>query len=301
MSPARATLRGVGLVAAAAILFVTIRDAASEVRTLPLRFDPGAMGLSVGLLVVTYLGLAAIWARLLRDLGVPVRFGAALQTWSFSNLGRYIPGKVWQIAGSAVVARDLGLPAGLSVVTTLLSLAAMIGTGAGLGLLLAADALPRAAPRPALAVVALAVAILVLRPDFVRGTLVRLPKALGVSSVPPLRRTAMARLVGAHVLAWVGQGVSLAVLATTLGPIPAKEFLRFVGAYAFAHIAGLLALFAPGGLGVREAVLAWLLGPSTLGGAHLLAVTSRFAAVVAEILVVGIALAYRRRNPGGTA
>jgi hypothetical protein len=205
-----------------------------------------------------------------------------------------VPGKVWQIAGSAVVARDLGLPAGLAVVTTLLSLAVMIGTGAGLGFLLAGDALARAAPRPAFVVLAAGVGLLVLRPELVRGVLARSPRALGISDVPPISRRAMARLVGAHVGAWAGQGASLAILASAMGPVPPGAFARFVGAYAFAHVAGLLAVFAPGGLGVREAVLGWLLGPAAPGGAHVLAVSSRLAALLAEILVLVIAVMMRR-------
>lgn len=292
----RATFRGVGIVVAVAILVVTVRDAVVEMRSMPPRFDVLPMAASVLVLVATYLALAAVWGRLLRDLGVDVRFGEALQTWSFSNLGRYLPGKVWQIAGSAVVARSLGLPAGLSVVTTLLSLAAMIGTGAALGFLLAPDAFPHAVPRPALVVLTLGVALLVFLPSVVRGALLRLPRGVGAANVPPLRRVAMARLVGTHVAAWVGQGASLAILASAFGPVPAAAFVRFVGAYALAHVAGLLAIFAPGGLGVREAVLGWLLGPSASGGAHVLAVSSRLAAVIAEVLVLAIAVLMRRRG-----
>ena len=299
MTLLRGTLRLVGIAAAVAILLVTVRDAALEMKATPLRIDPVPMAASIVLLVVTYLGLAGIWARLLRDLGIDVRFGEALQTWSFSNLGRYLPGKVWQIAGSAVVAKDLGLPAGLSVVTTLLSLAAMIGTGAALGFWLAADALPHAALRPALALLVFGLVVLVVRPEVVRGALSRLPRGLGVAGVPRPSRRAMARLILAHVGAWVGQGASLAILALAMGPVSAGAFVRFVGAYALAHVAGLLAIFAPGGLGVREAVLGWLLGPSAPGGAHVLAVSSRLAAVIAELLVLVIALAMRRR--GGRA
>jgi hypothetical protein len=297
MRSARATVRRLGVAAAVAILAWTIRDAVREWGRAPFAPDPGALVASVAVLAATYVGLAVVWGRLMGDLGARTTWRAALRTWSLSNLGRYVPGKVWQIAGAAVIARDLGLPAGLSVLATLLSLAAMIGTGVALGACLAADTLPRGAMIALAALPAGGLAVLVAWPPLLSRVLARTPRSLGVSQVPAVRRVTLLRLVAAHGVAWFAQGVSLAILAGGIGAGGTLGFARFVGAYALSHVAGLLALFAPGGLGVREAVLGWLLDSSIPQGAHLLAVSSRLAAVIAEGVVVVVALACTKRGP----
>ena len=51
---------------------------------------------------------AALWARVVRDLGgahIPVK--QAVPLFMIANLGRYLPGKVWQIAGLAALASSL--------------------------------------------------------------------------------------------------------------------------------------------------------------------------------------------------
>jgi hypothetical protein len=60
-------------------------------------------------------------------------------------------------------------------------------------------------------------------------------------------------------------------------------------------VAGLLAIFAPGGIGIREAALALLIAP-VLGEhapAHLIAVATRLWSILAEIVVLALALGVR--------
>ena len=53
-------------------------------------------------------GMAALWTWLTRRLGEEVRYGEGITAWIASNLGRYIPGKVWQLAGLAAYMRARG-------------------------------------------------------------------------------------------------------------------------------------------------------------------------------------------------
>ena len=56
------------------------------------------------LLLVAMFMNAALWARVVRDLGgahIPVT--QAIPLFMIANLGRYVPGKVWQIAGLAAL------------------------------------------------------------------------------------------------------------------------------------------------------------------------------------------------------
>ena len=71
-----------------------------------------------------------------------------------------------------------------------------------------------------------------------------------------------------------------------------------MGTFAVAWLAGLLAIYAPGGLGVREAVLVALL-PGRIGAADALVVAaaSRLILILVDVLLAGAATAMRRKRP----
>ncbi len=73
---------------------------------------PGLLLASCATLFAGYMSTALIWARIVRDLGGP-RLPAhdAVRLFMIGNLGRYVPGKVWQIAALAALARQRGVPA----------------------------------------------------------------------------------------------------------------------------------------------------------------------------------------------
>jgi hypothetical protein len=65
----------------------------------------------------------------------------------------------------------------------------------------------------------------------------------------------MLALTGLYVIPGLLQGLGLYVLLLSLGPVPPGSYLAVTGAYYAAGLAGMLAVFAPGGLGVREGIL----------------------------------------------
>ena len=82
--------------------------------------------------------------------------------------------------------------------------------------------------------------------------------------------------------AWVLLGTGLWLTLTALGlPPSGGNWIVCVWAYALAGLAGMIALFAPSGLGVREGVLALALGTI------LPPATAALAALAARILIMG--------------
>ena len=87
------------------------------------------------------LASAALWGLMVRELGgARIRPARAVRIFLTANLARYIPGKVWQIAGLAVLARREGV--GPVVATAAAVLGQLIALGAasllGAGALIAA-------------------------------------------------------------------------------------------------------------------------------------------------------------------
>jgi hypothetical protein len=95
---------------------------------------------------------------------------------------------------------------------------------------------------------------------------------------------------------WIGYGVAFWALARgTLGPAT-LGIGSATGVFTAGYLIGLLALFAPGGVGVREAVLVALLTPALgSGGAIVLSVASRMLLTVTEGIAAlgGLALGGR--------
>ncbi|WP_175539504.1 hypothetical protein [Nocardioides exalbidus] len=98
----------------------------------------------------------------------------------------------------------------------------------------------------------------------------------------------VARSVALMALVWLAYGASLLLLVT--GRAAAPSLLAAAAAFALAHAVGVLVVFAPAGVGAREAVLVALLAP-VLGvpGAVAVALLSRVAHAVADFLLALLA------------
>jgi hypothetical protein len=297
---AMTALRAAGVAIALAFLGLTLRSAARELAAgAPVRPDGLVVAAALALLVGTYLGMVALWRMLLADIGARLGYRQALQLWSFSNLGRYIPGKIWQMLGLVAFARDLGVAPGLAVAAAVLALWLMIGTGAVAGTLLLPGSLLR---EPGVAAaIAVAVATLLgplLRPEWIHRGLRRLPRALACGEIAPVGRGAVLRWIALFAVAWAAHGAVFAVFASSFGALGWADFRALSGAWSLAYVVGLLAVVVPGGIGVREGALGFLLGPAVGADVpvHVVAVASRVWAIAAELVVLGLAAAVRMRS-----
>src|SRR5213080_3876772 len=121
------------------------------------------------------------------------------------------------------------------------------------------------------------------------------PPGGSVAQFRPLPLAAVAESAGLSLLSWVTYGVAFWLLARGLGLPGALPVARAAGVFALGHILGLLALFAPGGVGVREVVLIGLLTPALGGGgAVALSVASRILLTVTEVVAPLCALLVTR-------
>jgi uncharacterized membrane protein YbhN (UPF0104 family) len=243
--------------------------------------------LAVTLVWVAYAILVEGWRRVVLSMRQQLSYREAVRVCMVSNLGKYLPGKVWAIAGAAWLAGRAGVDAGVAVASALILQALALASG----LVMVAALAPQAilslgtGARVALIVVAL-MALGALMAFIVPGLLTRvrpwLPAALrGLAPVAP-----QAMLVGftANLVAWGLYGLAFLALAQGLVPAPAMGWTESTAVFATSYLVGLIAALAPGGLGPREFVFVLLLSP-TLGPklAVALAVASRLLLTVTEL------------------
>ena len=294
----------------AAVLWFVGRELLSQWRDVgraPLALDLhwGYLALASVIVIVTYALLIQLWRVVLHFWDARLSFGDATRIWCVSNLGRYVPGKVWQIGAMAAMARERGVSPVAATGSALLNTAVNIATGMAIALVTGREFLEREVPGGVAVAAALTLAAVVgllalpwLLPRVMRMAANR-TGASGI--VPRVPASAVWLTAAGNLAAWALYGVAFQLLVVgTLGraaggPVP------YMAVYAGSYVVGYLALVVPAGVGVRELVMiAGLtsLGLATLPEATVLAVVSRIWLTILEVLpgLLFLAFASRRRS-----
>jgi uncharacterized membrane protein YbhN (UPF0104 family) len=266
----------------------------------------GVLALSGAIVLANYALLIEAWRIVLaawegerRGAAAPaLGFWESARIWSVSNLGRYIPGKVWQMGSMAVMAQERGVSgitaAGAAVVVTL------INTVAGFVVLALTGAGVLHVPPLGIAVIALLGLGLLFAPRLIpwlgslAGRLLRRPIVVGRI---PHTAIWLAALISAA--SWVVYGVAFRVMAVGALGSATGAVGTYIAVFTASYLAGFLALIAPGGVGVREIVMfAGLRQAGFTGGeATLLVVASRVWLTILEIVPAVLFLAHRWVRP----
>jgi hypothetical protein len=106
--------------------------------------------------------------------------------------------------------------------------------------------------------------------------------------------------VGLYFINWLLFGVALYVFIRSFYSLELSSILYLSGAFSLSSVIGILALFAPSGLGVREGILAIFLNqvmPTSV--ALVVSVASRLWITVAELAAAGIVYVFVRPGRPG--
>ena len=245
----------------------------------------GVFSLSCAVLLAGYVLSAAIWGLMVAELGGPwLGLRAVVPIYILANLGRYVPGKLWQIAGLAVLAMRRGVPPAVSTAAAVLGQAVALGGAAMVG---AAALLGPEGGLGPVSVVSLlvlgAILAVVLVPALQRRA-VGLWFRLARREEPPAEPgggTTLRWLV-LYTLNWVVYAGAFHIMVVSL-ELPGSP-LEVGSAFAAAYVLGYLAVFAPAGIGVRDGFLVLFLSP-VMGAAAAGAVS-----IVARLWTTGVEL-----------
>jgi hypothetical protein len=260
--------------------------------------------LSSVLLLLAYLYLASLWGLMVRDLGgPPLGVVESLRVWFTANLGRYLPGKVWQVAGLAYLAGREGVTAATATASALLGQGFSLGgaTVVGLGVLLGGGGWAEEIGGGWSAAGLLGLLVILTFPGILKP-LLRLWFRLFRKEIPASFRPDQVfgvRWLLLYALGWLLQGIAFWCLTRGLG----LELGAVMGiaAYPAAYVLGYVMIFAPAGIGVREGFLIVFLDPILGAGAAVPAVVSRLWSTLLELVpALGLAGGYLSR-PGDRA
>ena len=274
-----------GLLALVALVLAgrSLADALADARSLHLDWSAGPVLRSLAAAIGAGLVLSLSWVGLVRTRDPAVGWRSGVGIWWLGQLGRYLPTGLGSLPARVGLARRAGFAArpalwATAIETAALPLACLI--------LWLATVVPPFGPIAALVVAA--------------GGVV----ALHAAGVRWGQAVAYATMVTGQVaLRAVGLGALFALAGAST---PALGDL--VGAVGGAYLLGLLAVFAPGGVGVREVVLANALAPSAgATAATAAAVGWRLVELLAEFVLLAATWGTRGRlrasnskGPGNT-
>jgi hypothetical protein len=288
------------LIVALAVRSVVLNWQSLRTQTIEWRISTGWIAASVLVVFAAYAGLIEAWRRVVLSMGEALPFFTAARIWFLASLGKYVPGKVWAVAGAAVLAQRAGVDPSVAVAGALILQALALASGATVVALTARDSFQ--AIGPGLGPIAIAVVAASVLGIFVLSSQPLLDRVgrLLPASFPRLRATSPAMLAAAfaaNLIAWTGYGLALVLLARGLLPGVHLSLPQAIGVFTCSYLVGFIALFAPGGLGPRESVfLLMLAGQIGLKPAAALALASRLLLTGTEVLPA-VPLLLRRRAP----
>ena len=298
----RRWVRVAGLAAGLAIIAVlvwTVVDAWDVVTAFDWQVSAGWLALAVGLALGSLLLSALAYEAILGGLHHPAPpVVATVSAWARSLLGRYVPGNVLMVVGRAVMAEAHGVPKRITVAATtyeqvialvaasLLAVVALLEVGSG-----------SSVGPAAWLVLAVPLSLALLH-----------PRVFGPASAWALRRVHRPPLGALLPFGRVMLMVLWYLVTSALIGFSVWAFMRGVGGpaigdpigvasgFLLAFVVSLLVFFVPSGLGVRDALLAFILSQQVPGGvAVALSVGARLFLIAVELVFVALAAAAGHR------
>lgn len=248
--------------------------------------------------------IGMMWLLLLRDQGIHLSVFKAMQIVAISQIGKYLPGNVGQFAGRAVLAQQAGVPLGVSASTMLIETAWTLAIGAGFALLALALYIDTTTglglPAVGLPELGLISLLLLAAPWFGIHAVNRIAPGLsrkvggGKLVAPPRLVTALA-VSGLMVVCFFVLGAVVSLHAAALFGVGNVSWVTVTVLFTSAWLVGYVVPGAPGGLGVREAMMVLVLTPAVGAGAAVgLGVTVRLATLAGDGLAFALGIWSKR-------
>lgn len=263
------------------------------------------MLLSLVLMMAGYYFAPLPWQKILEALKIPrIDRGELRRNWYITQMGSYMPGKLWMALGRITFLKMNGTSAVKGVSAFVLEniyMLVALGIMAILALPFLGEGIPAALTIPLWVSAALAF-IMLFAPGIQKMFARRLARSLEVDiqELPHISHIHQIKFIGAHILSWTLRGFALYVWFRGFGvpssnPPHALVAVCLLAAPASWLIA-LVMVFIPGGIGVRESIRGIFLAPFVVGGmavATTIALAQRASVILVEIIFASQAVFYQ--------
>lgn len=268
-----------------------------KIRELEFEIRVDALVLSMVVLAVYFLGRAWLWHFLTTRYRIDIPLKRSMGAWFLSQLGKYIPGKVFMYVGRLYYyAREGRSKTLFSLCFVVETMATILSSTVVVLVALAEAGLPELEPYEPVLLVALVLLVVSLHPVILGWFTNAGLRILGRSAlefIPRGRDTVL--FVILYSLNWLVFGFAFFLFINSIYRIGAEQILYLAGAFSAASLIGMFSVFVPSGLGVREGVLILMLAPIvSVEAAIVISFASRLWFTATELTGVGASWIFMR-------
>jgi len=260
----KSTLKWVTVIAIFVFLGKMVWNNWDQVKDIPFALQPLPLVLSTLIFIFSYFIQIWAWYVITLRLRVALSPSDTLQSWFYSQLGKYLPGKVWLLLGRFYFYESKGKLRKTVSVALYLEMATMTMAASVvfLGTLIFHGEIWRhyswrqsgwLVPLFLLGFISLHPRVLQRILNWLLIRLKRERVSLSISYANILW------ILLVCIVCWIVGGIGFYFFVDSVYPVASRYFLFLTGALAISSTLGLIAIFAPAGLGVREGALVYLL------------------------------------------
>jgi hypothetical protein len=236
----------------------------NQVKDTPFALQPFAFILATLIFVFSYLIQVWAWYLITLKLNMAISISETVTIWFYSQLGKYLPWKIWLLLARFHYYESRGKSKkSISVALYFEMLITMVAGGLiflapllffkEIGVFYSGKQFWWVILPFALAFISLHPRVLQRVLNWIIAKFNREPISLSISY------SAILWILFACILSWVVGGIGFYLFVDSIYPVFSKYILFLTGALACSSILGIVAIFAPSGLGVREGALVYFL------------------------------------------
>jgi len=224
--------------------------------------------LNIPLLVASFLVMfvwmfvyGLTWKVLLAGLGERISLLNSVAVLAVSQIGKYVPGKLWFTVGRMYLAKKHGVSEAKTAVSTVMEIAlSLLGAVLLFGMAIALVPRGMIPARAYLAFLLVPFCIIAVYPPILTRVTALILKWLHQPTFE-IRMTfrQLLGVLGLYFLMWVVQGVGCYLLIRSFYPLRLSHLPMVAGAFALSWILGFIVLVSPAGLGIREGIFTFAL------------------------------------------
>ncbi len=293
-------LKVIKIIFAVLVLFFLVRYFYinyEDIKQLDIKISPGVFAVSMLLYFVYKITLASLWHYITKLNGSAVGYKKAVTSYLYSILGKYIPGKVFMLAARFPAYEREGIPMRKVTICFLLENICTL-LGAAFLFIVSLFFFPNDILKDYIYITAAMVAVffVMINPRIINFFLKKIGKIIKKNDMEiQISYPAMLKVVVLFIGNWLIVGAGFYMLSASVYPLDASKLLYTGGIFGLSAIIGIISIFAPSGIGVREGIM--ILGLSLIMPeeyAVIISVVSRLWATVAELILIFIAFVFER-------
>lgn len=276
----------------------------NQVKGASFTFEIFPLLLSTLIFVFSYFVQLWVWYLITLQLGVGISLTETLESWFYSQLGKYLPGKVWLLLGRFHFYESKGKSKKMISVALYFETITLLVAGGIIFLItfsLSRGMEPLSFGKHSWWVILFClIALTSLHPWVLqKGLNYFLLKFKRDPILLSISYPGILWILLICIFIWMIGGISFYLFIASVYPVSTQYLLFLTGALAISTTLGFLALFAPSGLGVREGALVYLLSsimPAPV--AVIISILTRLWMTVVEIGLIGVVYLVGRFRKG---